>query len=176
MDSFRVSQRDMLDSLNRVLGTTDADWEIKYQPSPERYQEGIAELQKGIRTGLAKAMYMMCFPLLAWWNRRLGTGHSSCSGCLWCLGRHSCACLGLHNRWWFRRRMVGSSQQRSLGWEASRKKAASATQPIPKKSAANRFLGESLLGLDLATSTLAFASSRWAAARLKSTGTGRSPF
>lgn len=59
--SFKVSQRDMLDSLNRVLGTTDKDWEIKYEPTAERYKEGLAELQQGVRTGFAKAMYSRVF-------------------------------------------------------------------------------------------------------------------
>lgn len=59
--SFRVSQRDMLDSLNRVLGTTDQDWTITHQPSDQRRQEGLEELQKGIMTGFPKAMYSRNF-------------------------------------------------------------------------------------------------------------------
>ena len=59
--SFRVSQRDMLDSLHRVIGTTDKDWDITYEPTAQRYKNGMDELQKGIRTGLAKAMYSRNF-------------------------------------------------------------------------------------------------------------------
>ena len=61
ISSFLVSQRDMLDSLNRVLGTTDKDWEIDYEPTAERYKNGLAEMQKGQMLGLAKAMYSRVF-------------------------------------------------------------------------------------------------------------------
>jgi NmrA-like family len=59
--SFRVSQRDMLDSLHRVLGTTDKDWEITKQPSDERYKSGLETMQKGDITGFARAMYSRVF-------------------------------------------------------------------------------------------------------------------
>lgn len=59
--SFRVSQRDMLDSLHRVLGTTDKDWEITKQPSDERYKAGIETMQKGDIRGYARAMYSRAF-------------------------------------------------------------------------------------------------------------------
>ncbi|KAJ5580340.1 uncharacterized protein N7459_006325 [Penicillium hispanicum] len=55
--SFRVSQRDMLDSLHRVLGTTDADWDITYEPVAKRLQDGAEELAKGQMTGFAKILY-----------------------------------------------------------------------------------------------------------------------
>jgi hypothetical protein len=51
----------MLDSLHRVLGTTDADWEIEYQDVVERYEEGMKELAEGNRMGFAKAMYARTF-------------------------------------------------------------------------------------------------------------------
>ncbi|KAK4124416.1 hypothetical protein N657DRAFT_655659 [Parathielavia appendiculata] len=54
--SFRVSQRDMLDSLHRVLGATDADWEITYEPTAKRIQDGTAEMASGKLTGLAKVL------------------------------------------------------------------------------------------------------------------------
>ncbi|KAF2259492.1 NAD(P)-binding protein [Lojkania enalia] len=59
--SFEVSQRDMLDSLHRVLGTTDKDWEITYEPTEKRFKEGNEELAKGIFTGRAKSMYSRSF-------------------------------------------------------------------------------------------------------------------
>lgn len=59
--SFLVSQRDMLDSLNRVLGTSDADWQISKQDVNERCAEGMQQLQAGNRLGFAKAMYAKCF-------------------------------------------------------------------------------------------------------------------
>lgn len=55
--SFRVSQRDMLDSLHRVLGTTDADWEITYEPVAKRLKDGAEEMTRGIPTGFAKMLY-----------------------------------------------------------------------------------------------------------------------
>ncbi|KAJ5921651.1 hypothetical protein N7454_009125 [Penicillium verhagenii] len=55
--SFQVSQRDMLDSLHRVLGTKDSDWEIKYEPVSRRIKDGAEEMAKGIFTGLAKVLY-----------------------------------------------------------------------------------------------------------------------
>lgn len=59
--SFEVSQRDMLDSLNRVLGTTDADWEITREPTGERYARGLNAMQKGDMRGFATAMYTRTF-------------------------------------------------------------------------------------------------------------------
>lgn len=59
--SFRVSQRDMLDSVHRVLGTTDADWKITFEGSEERYSRGMKELQAGDQMGFARAMYSRIF-------------------------------------------------------------------------------------------------------------------
>ena len=59
--SFTVSQRDMLDSLHRVLGTTDKDWNITYEPTAQRYKDGKDEMQKGLMTGFAKTMYARAF-------------------------------------------------------------------------------------------------------------------
>jgi hypothetical protein len=59
--SFMVSQRDMLDSLHRVLGTSDEDWGITYQPVEERYKEGLKELEEGNMVGFAKALYSRTF-------------------------------------------------------------------------------------------------------------------
>jgi hypothetical protein len=57
INSFRVSQRDMLDSLNRVLGTSDKDWEIQYEQVEKRIKDGGEELKRGIRRGFAKWLY-----------------------------------------------------------------------------------------------------------------------
>jgi hypothetical protein len=51
----------MLDSVNRAMGTTDKDWEITHQPTLERYQEGLKQMQSGDRRGFAKAMYARGF-------------------------------------------------------------------------------------------------------------------
>jgi hypothetical protein len=57
INSFRVSQRDMLDSLHRVLGTSDDDWEITYESTEKRIADGAADLTKGVPTGFAKMLY-----------------------------------------------------------------------------------------------------------------------
>lgn len=59
--SFRVSQRDMLNSIHRVTGTADKDWEIKYESTAERYKNGNEELKKGSMVGFAKALYARVF-------------------------------------------------------------------------------------------------------------------
>ena len=59
--SFRVSQRDMLDSVHRVIGTSDKDWTITHAPSAQRYEEAIEELQAGQPMGRVKAMYTRVF-------------------------------------------------------------------------------------------------------------------
>ncbi|KAH7175234.1 hypothetical protein EDB81DRAFT_673413 [Dactylonectria macrodidyma] len=61
INSFRVSQRDMLDSLHRVMGTTDSDWEITYESVEKRMQDGAEELKRGVRTGFAKILYGRAF-------------------------------------------------------------------------------------------------------------------
>ena len=59
--SFQVSQRDMLDSIHRVTGSTDSDWEIKREATKQRYQDGLSEMKQGVMTGFAKAMYARGF-------------------------------------------------------------------------------------------------------------------
>jgi len=58
---FLVSQRDMLDSLHRVLGTTDEDWKIGHEESKGRFEKGMEEMRSGMLTGFAKALYTRCF-------------------------------------------------------------------------------------------------------------------
>lgn len=57
INSFRVSQRDMLDSLHRVLGTTDSDWEITHESVAKRLADGAEEMAKGVFTGFPKMLY-----------------------------------------------------------------------------------------------------------------------
>jgi hypothetical protein len=59
--SFKTSQRGILDSINRVMGTKDDDWEIEYQNSEERYKKGLEDLKAGNRLGFARAMYTRIF-------------------------------------------------------------------------------------------------------------------
>jgi hypothetical protein len=65
ISSFRVSQRSMLDSVHRVLGTKDADWEIEYQGTKQRYEDGLKDMQNGDFTGFAKGKsFFLFFSLL----------------------------------------------------------------------------------------------------------------
>jgi hypothetical protein len=61
VSSFLVSQREMLDSVHRVIGTTDKDWEIVYEKSDERYAKGLQDMKKGNRIGFARALYSRGF-------------------------------------------------------------------------------------------------------------------
>ncbi|CAI7573370.1 unnamed protein product [Penicillium viridicatum] len=61
INSFRVSQRDMLDSLHRVLGTTDSDWEISHESVTKRLADGAEEFAKGVFTGFPKMLYASIF-------------------------------------------------------------------------------------------------------------------
>lgn len=55
--SFLVSQRDILNSLNRVLGTTDADWEFTHEDSEGRFKKGLEDMKKGELLGFVRALY-----------------------------------------------------------------------------------------------------------------------
>ncbi|KAF2818003.1 putative oxidoreductase CipA [Mytilinidion resinicola] len=57
INSFKVSQRDMLDSLHRVLGTTDKDWTIDFEPTDQRLKRGLEDWKNGNRLGFAMASY-----------------------------------------------------------------------------------------------------------------------
>ncbi|KAL1876437.1 hypothetical protein VTK73DRAFT_9303 [Phialemonium thermophilum] len=69
ISSFRVSQRDMFESVKRVTGTTDADWKVTSEPSAKRYADGCAEAEGKVgagdrvaRTrGFAKLLYSRVF-------------------------------------------------------------------------------------------------------------------
>ena len=54
INSFTVSQKDMLESALRVTGTKEDDWTIAKEPAQERYSNGIKEIQEGKRIGFAK--------------------------------------------------------------------------------------------------------------------------
>lgn len=61
ISSFLLSQRDMLDSVHRVLGTTDADWTIEYEPLQARYDRGLELMKAGQVFGRAICMYTRSF-------------------------------------------------------------------------------------------------------------------
>ncbi|KAK7748834.1 hypothetical protein SLS53_000858 [Cytospora paraplurivora] len=61
ISSFSVSQKDMFESVLRVTGGVADDWKISYQPSIERYREGVEALQKGDMRGFGQALYARVF-------------------------------------------------------------------------------------------------------------------
>nr|POE85420.1 hypothetical protein CFP56_43736 [Quercus suber] len=61
MNSFTVTQKEMLASALRVTGTTDADWTTTKEPSHERYAAGLEQIKEGQRIGFAKMMYTRVF-------------------------------------------------------------------------------------------------------------------
>ena len=61
VSSFTVSQKDMLNSVMRVTGTSLKDWKVNYEPVKERYQSGVEEFKKGNRLGFAKLLYSRSF-------------------------------------------------------------------------------------------------------------------
>ncbi|KAL4944661.1 hypothetical protein BDV06DRAFT_186781 [Aspergillus oleicola] len=61
MDSFAVTQRDMLESWKRVSGDEDEEWIIEYEPSADRWARGVELLKNGDRSALALAMYARVF-------------------------------------------------------------------------------------------------------------------
>ncbi|KAI9929678.1 hypothetical protein MW887_001153 [Aspergillus wentii] len=61
VSSFRLTQRDMFDSLKRVTGTDDADWTISNETSAQRWRDGRDELQSGQYTGFIKQLYSRIF-------------------------------------------------------------------------------------------------------------------
>jgi len=59
--SFTLSQRDMLDSLHRVLGTTDEDWKITHVDPEQIFKESNEALKKGDWTAGVKVIYSRLF-------------------------------------------------------------------------------------------------------------------
>lgn len=61
VSSFRVSQKDMFESVKRVTGTTEADWKIEHVSSEKRFKEGVEKMKSGDRRGFAIQMYTRIF-------------------------------------------------------------------------------------------------------------------
>ncbi len=59
--SFRVSQRDMLASLLRVTGTTEANWTIKSEPARERWAQAKTAFEGGDRAAIGRLLYTRMF-------------------------------------------------------------------------------------------------------------------
>lgn len=61
INSFTISQKDMLDSALRVTGTNESEWTITKEPAQDRYSIGLKEIEEGKYTGYAKTMYTRVF-------------------------------------------------------------------------------------------------------------------
>ncbi|KIV76988.1 hypothetical protein PV11_08831 [Exophiala sideris] len=61
INSFKISQRDMLNSLHRVLGTTDQDWTVDFEPTDQRFKRGLEDLKSGVMSGFPTASYARIF-------------------------------------------------------------------------------------------------------------------
>ena len=61
ISSFLLSQRDILDSVNRVTGRTDADWTIVSEEHEERYSRALGLMKAGDSLGFAMALYTRVF-------------------------------------------------------------------------------------------------------------------
>jgi len=61
ISSFTLSQREMLDAVERVTGTNDSDWKLSSTTAEERYEDGRKRMMQGDRVGFAHAMYSRYF-------------------------------------------------------------------------------------------------------------------
>lgn len=59
--SFKVSQKDMFESLLRVTGTEESGWKISYQPSKERYEQAREAVKKGDVKAFGRMIYARGF-------------------------------------------------------------------------------------------------------------------
>lgn len=62
VSSFRISQRDMYESVKRVTATTDADWRITREPSLPRYENAVKAMREGDHgAAFARQLYTRTF-------------------------------------------------------------------------------------------------------------------
>ncbi|MCJ1359773.1 MAG: hypothetical protein MMC33_009776 [Icmadophila ericetorum] len=61
ISSFRLSQRDMFESVKRVTGTSDADWTINHESAEQGWKNGQAALQQGNMKAFTKMLYRRMF-------------------------------------------------------------------------------------------------------------------
>ncbi|KAK1672754.1 CipA protein [Colletotrichum godetiae] len=59
--SFKIIQRNMLESVKRVTGTANSDWNIDHDTTKKRYSDGLEELKQGKGDGIYKLMYAGVF-------------------------------------------------------------------------------------------------------------------
>jgi hypothetical protein len=61
VSSFRLSQRDMWESVKRVTGTVDADWTITHESARQRWEESHEAVEKGNFAAFPKMLYSRMF-------------------------------------------------------------------------------------------------------------------
>lgn len=61
ISSFRLSQRDMLESVQRVTQTTSADWTIRHESVEQRWKESYAAARQGDVGGMIRTLYSRNF-------------------------------------------------------------------------------------------------------------------
>ncbi|KAK7756977.1 hypothetical protein SLS62_000993 [Diatrype stigma] len=62
ISSFRISQRDMFESVKRVTGTADADWTVtRGEPAEKRWRDGRAAIDGGDFSAFTKMLYSRMF-------------------------------------------------------------------------------------------------------------------
>jgi hypothetical protein len=61
VSSFRLTQRDMFESVKRVTGTTDADWKITHDSVQQRFKEAQAAVQQGDWKMFTRMLYSRMF-------------------------------------------------------------------------------------------------------------------
>ncbi|KAL1612639.1 hypothetical protein SLS60_000868 [Paraconiothyrium brasiliense] len=57
ISSFRVTQREMFESMKRVTETTDVDWNISHENSEQRWKDSMSEIRKGNLGAFTKMLY-----------------------------------------------------------------------------------------------------------------------
>ncbi|KAM0344771.1 hypothetical protein ACHAPU_007144 [Fusarium lateritium] len=61
LQSFLVSQNDILASVKRVTGTTNSDWTVTRESTSKRYEDGLAQVRAGNMAGFSKLLYARAF-------------------------------------------------------------------------------------------------------------------
>lgn len=61
ISSFRISQRDMFDSVKRVTKTTDSDWKVSDDNTEQRFKTGQEKVKSGDFSGWMKMGYSRMF-------------------------------------------------------------------------------------------------------------------
>ena len=61
MSSFRLSQRDMFESVKRVTGTSNEDWIITHESAEQRWKEGRDAVMQGNFGAFTKMLYSRMF-------------------------------------------------------------------------------------------------------------------